>query len=93
MSKVKILEALKIHRDEEGNHIVTHHHTSHPPETHRFEGRNQAAGHILSHIDRLEPRGGLPRPEVEEQEASEPGRPASFDYGSTQVGEIQGRRK
>ena len=92
---MKILEALKIHRDEDGNHVVEHHHASHPKETHRFESRNQAAGHVLTHMDRLEPRGPHT---IEEQEESEPdswtgGRPASFDSGSTRESEMKGRRK
>jgi hypothetical protein len=89
----KRLEALQVYRDGD-EHVVEHHHTSHPIETHKFKGRNQAAGHILGAMARLAAPEGLP----EEQEGSEPdslmgGKPASFDYGSTREGEIQGRRK
>jgi hypothetical protein len=92
---MKILEALKVHRAEDGAHVVTHHHNSHPPETHRFASRNQAVGHILSNMQRLSPQGDS---QIEEQEESRPdpwmgGRPASFDYGSARTGEMQGRRK
>jgi hypothetical protein len=88
---MKMLEALHIYRDgEDGTHVIEHHHASDPPETHRFKERNQAVGHILSHVDRLEPQGS---PEQEERPDSWSGRPASFDYGSTRVGEIEGRRK
>ena len=91
---MKILNELRIHRAEDGTHTIEHYHEAHPPETHRFKGRNSAAAHILSNLERLEPpqSGG-----IEEQEESRPdpwmgGRPASFDsYGSTRVSEIQGK--
>ena len=85
---MKVLEALKIHRGGDA-HVVTHHHTAHPPDTYKFKDKGEAVGHLLNNLDRLG---------VEEREGSEPdswsgGRPASFDYGSTREGEIQGRRK
>jgi len=87
----KILEALQIHR-EGGMHVITHHHASDPPEAHEFKGRNQAVGHILSHVDRLEPMGGPPQIEQEDSQA-DGGRPASFDHGSTRGAEMQGRKR
>jgi len=91
----KTLEALEIHRDEDGSHVVEHHHAEHPPESHRFKTGNQAVGHILRHIERLSPSEGPPQ--IEEQEDSQPeswsGRPAGFDHGSTRMGEIQAGRR
>src|SRR5258707_15031477 len=94
----KILHELRIRRAKNGGHIVEHHHDEdHDPESHRFKRSGAAVQHLLSYVDRLEPKG-LPHTDIEEQEGSEPnswagGRSASFDTGSARGGAISGGRK
>lgn len=93
---MKSLSALHISRDEDGSHRVIHHFLEHPPATHRFKRRSDAIAHILQNVQRLEPGEGPPQ--MEEEEDSEPysepeGRSASFDSGSTRLGEIAGRKR
>jgi hypothetical protein len=92
----KVLHELRIRRAKSGGHIVEHHHDAdHDPESHRFKRSGAAVQHLLSYVDRLEPKG-LPHTDVEEEEESQPdgGRPAGFDSGSARGGSaISARRK
>jgi hypothetical protein len=88
----KILQEMRISRDEDGAHVIEHRHAEPPNETRRFKSGTQAVQHVLANIHKLEPKD-LPQPDTEEQEESEPGRPASFDYSSRGGSAISGRRK
>jgi hypothetical protein len=93
----KSLQELRIRRAKDGGHIVEHRHDAgHAHESHRFKRSGAAVQHLLSYVDRIEPKG-LQNPDIEEQEDSKPnnwaGRTASFDYGSRGGSEISGRRK
>lgn len=95
----KILHELRIRRSRDGGHEIEHRHDeAHDPELHRFRRSGQAVQHVLSQIDKLEPKG-LPHPELEEQEASEPqpwagGRSADFDDSDSRgSGQVSGRRR
>lgn len=83
----KRLHELRIRRSEDGGHEVVHvHDEDHKSELHKFRRSTQAVQHVLSQVHKLEPKGML-RPEVEEQEGSEPvpwdgkPQPFSFDIG------------
>lgn len=88
----KILHELRIRLSKDGgHHVVEHRHDeAHDPELHKFRRSGQAVQHVLSQIDRLEPKGTM-RPDVEEQGDSEPQPWAGI--GSAREGSIQGRAK
>jgi hypothetical protein len=91
----KILHELRMRRAKDGGHIVEHRHDEgHDPTSHRFKRSGAAVQHLLSYVDRLEPKG-LPQ-DIEEEsqpDSGASGRPASFDMGSARGrSAISGRR-
>jgi len=86
----KILQEMRLHRAEDGSHIVEHRHAEHKSEAYRFKRSAQAVQHVLTNIQKLEPKD-MPHRDVEEEEESEPGRPVSFGY-SRGSSAISGRK-
>ena len=82
----KVLHSVRVFRSRDGGHAIEYHFMSpaHKPELHKFKKgeEHRASAHLLDNI-------GLPHPQIEEQEGSEP--ESWMSRGTSRGSRIEGK--